>query len=296
MFFCAARLGQSGSRKAGRNAIVKEAAAVLDTGHDREAVMPSSFAGRVVLLTGAGSGIGRQLALTLAAERAAVAGIDREAGALGKLAGELAGKRFAWAVADVTDRPGLRRAAAELEQRLGPTDLLIASAGVGRETTAADFHAEDVEAIVRVNLVGVANSIEAVLPGMLERRRGHLVVISSLASYRGLPRMAGYCASKAGVNALLEGLRPELKRHGIAVTTVCPGWVRTPLTASIKGPLPNLLEVDDAARRILKAVRKGKPFFAFPRASVRQVRLLRWLPARLSDWLLERALRRMSGQ
>jgi NAD(P)-dependent dehydrogenase (short-subunit alcohol dehydrogenase family) len=258
--------------------------------------MASSFANRVAFITGAGSGLGRQLALTLAGEGAAVAGIDLDAGPLEKLAGELAGKPFAWAVADVTDLAGLRRAAAGLEGRLGPIDLLFANAGIGRETSALDFHAEDVEAMVRVNLVGVANSIDAVLPNMLSRRRGHLVGISSLAAYCGLPLLAGYCATKAGVNALLEGLRPELRPHGIAVTIICPGWVRTPLTAAVKMPMPNILEVEDATRRIVEAVRRGKPFYAFPRPSVRQVRLRRWLPARLSDWLIERTWRKIRSQ
>jgi NAD(P)-dependent dehydrogenase (short-subunit alcohol dehydrogenase family) len=256
----------------------------------------STFANRVALVTGAGSGLGRQLALALSAEGAAVAAVDVHATGLESLGGELAGKPYAWAVADVTDLPGLRRAAKELEGRLGPVDLLIANAGIGRETSALDFRAEDVEAIVRVNLVGVANSIDAVLPGMLARRRGHLAAISSLASYRGLPRMAGYCAAKAGVNALLEGLRVELAPLGIAVTTVCPGWVRTPLTAGIKTRMPNLMEVEDAARVIVAALKARKPFVAFPRGSVRHVRLLRWLPAAWSDWLVLRTARKMEGR
>jgi short-subunit dehydrogenase len=262
----------------------------------REVRRMSAFAGRVVWITGAGSGLGRQLTLLLAAEGAAVAGLDFQQGALEKLAAELAGRPFAWEAADVADRTGLGQSAARLEERLGPCDVLIASAGIGRETSALAFRAEDVEAMVRVNLLGVANSIEAVLPGMLARRRGHLVGMSSLASYRGLPLMAGYCATKAGVNALLEGLRVELRPHGVAVTTVCPGWVRTPLTAAVQGPMPALMEVEDAARLILEGIRRRKPFVAFPRASVRQVRLLRWLPSGLSDWLLERRWRKIRSQ
>ena len=96
----------------------------------------------------------------------------------------------------------MRVAAAQLEAQLGPTDLLVASAGVGRETSALDFDADVFAETVRINLIGVSNSIAAVLPGMCERRRGHLAALSSLASYRGIPRMAAYCASKAGVNAV----------------------------------------------------------------------------------------------
>src|SRR5262249_48943196 len=155
-----------------------------------------SFANQVVLITGAAQGIGRQLALQLAREDAVIAAVDLDAELLKGLEVELAGKRFASAVADVTDRPALFAAVKALEGGLGPVDLLIANAGIGRETSALAFQAEAIEAHVRVNLIGVANSVEAVLPGMLARHSGQLVAISSMASYRGLPRMAGYCASK----------------------------------------------------------------------------------------------------
>src|SRR5262249_24293330 len=206
-------------------------------------------ADRVVLITGAGSGIGRQLALTLAGEGAAVAALDLRTEPLQALEAELSGKPMGWAVADITDRAALDAAVAKLSERLGPVDLLIASAGVGIEPSALDFHAADFETIIRVNLIGVANSIAAVLPGMLARKSGHLVVMSSLASYRGLPLMAAYCASKSGVNALMDALRVELRSSGIVTTTICPGWIRTPLTANLRLQIPHMLDVADAARR-----------------------------------------------
>jgi short-subunit dehydrogenase len=125
---------------------------------------------------------------------------------------------------------------------------------------------------------------------MLGRGRGHLVGISSLASYRGLPKMAGYCASKAGVNALLDSLRLEVGPRGIDVTTICPGWIRTPLTTNIKVAQPYLMEVEDAARRIVEAIRRRRAFYAFPPPARRRVRLLHWLPCPLSDWMLRRLL------
>jgi NADP-dependent 3-hydroxy acid dehydrogenase YdfG len=252
-----------------------------------------SFADRVVLITGAASGIGRQLTVDLIAEGAAVAGIDWAPEALAKLETEMTGKPFASAVADVTDRQALSAAVRQLESRLGPTDLLIASAGIGIENSALEFRAHDFEAQIRVNLVGVANSVEAVLGGMMERRRGHLVAISSLASYRGIPRMAGYCASKAGVNALLEALRVELRPLDIAVTTICPGWIRTPLTADIGVPAEAMLNLPVAARRMLDAIRRRRRYYAFPARGLRPMQLLKWLPAGLSDWLTAQAVRRL---
>jgi short-subunit dehydrogenase len=187
-------------------------------------------------------------------------------------------------------------AAADLEKRLGPVDLLIANAGIGFENSALAFRAEDFAAHIRVNLLGVANSVAAVLPGMLQRKRGQLAAISSLASFRGLPLMAGYCASKAGVNALMDSLRVELKPHGIFVTTVCPGWIRTPLTADLKMPVPRMMEVGEAARRIVRALRLRRPFLAFPGGAAWQCRLLRWLPGSISDWLVARLLRRAAPE
>ena len=253
--------------------------------------MPS-FANRVVLITGAGSGIGRQLSLTLAAEGARIGALDLQAAGLETLAKELDGKPFARATADVTDFRCLAEAVWQLEAQLGPTDILIACAGIGRETSALDLRAEEVADHIRVNLIGVANSIAAVLPGMRQRRQGHLVALSSLASYRGMPRMAAYCASKAGVNALMDALRVELRRSGIAVTTICPGWIRTPMTTNIVvGNVP-MMTVEDAVQRMVAAIRARKTFVAFPSGLVWQVRLLRYLPLRAGDWLAYRLLRR----
>jgi short-subunit dehydrogenase len=254
------------------------------------------FANRVVMITGAGSGIGRQLARTLSAQGAAIAAIDVNADSLDTLSKELNGRPFASAVADVTDLAGIRAAGAELESRLGPTDILIASAGIGRETSALNYRAEDITAQINVNLIGVSNSIDAVLGGMLQRRRGHLVVLSSLASYRGLPKMAGYCASKAGVSALMDSLRVELEPLGLIVTTLCPGWIRTPLTSNIETPQPYMMEVDHAVAQMVKAIRKGRAHLAYPRPAAFQVRLMSWLPCRVSDWLVRKRLEKLARQ
>jgi NAD(P)-dependent dehydrogenase (short-subunit alcohol dehydrogenase family) len=250
------------------------------------------FRGRVVLITGAGSGIGRQLAVLLAAEGARVAALDRSAEGLATLAKQVNGSPFAGRVADVTDLAATRAAVRELEEAVGPTDVLIASAGVGRKTTAEAFSAEEVNDHIQVNLIGVVNSIDAVLAGMRQRRRGRLVVLSSLASYRGLPFLAGYCASKAGVNALFDSLRLELRAFGVEVTTVCPGWIRTPMTAHLNLRPGEVMEVEYAARTILNAVRRRRPFLAFPPRMAWQVRLLRYLPRPVSDWIARRHLRR----
>jgi NAD(P)-dependent dehydrogenase (short-subunit alcohol dehydrogenase family) len=250
----------------------------------------SELSDTVALITGAGSGIGRQLARLLAAEGARIAALDRQPEGLAALAAELAGKAVSTQVADVTDLAGLRTAVAALEGQLGPTDLLIASAGIGRQTAADTFRAEEINAHIQVNLIGVVNSIDSVLAGMQKRRRGHLVVLSSLASYRGLPLMGGYCASKAGVNALLDSLRVELRAFDIHVTTICPGWIKTPMTDSLGLRPGEAMEVERAAELMLRAIRQHRPFLAFPPRLVWQLRLLRYLPRSVSDWMARRLL------
>jgi NAD(P)-dependent dehydrogenase (short-subunit alcohol dehydrogenase family) len=249
----------------------------------------STFSNQVVLITGAGSGLGRQLAVSLAREGAAIAAIDLTAESLTAVGAELSGTSFAWAIGDVTDRDLLHKAVAEVQQKLGRIDVLVANAGIGIANPAVPFRAADFEAQIKVNLLGVANSVEAVLPAMLERKSGHIVGISSLASYRGLPHMLGYCASKAGVSSLMEGLRVELKPHGIAVTTICPGWIKTNLSKMVAVPPEQIMELPYAASRIVEAIRRRLPYCAFPRAMTRKVRLLKWLPCGISDWLTVRA-------
>ncbi len=243
-----------------------------------------SFANRVVLITGAGSGIGGALARRLAAEGAHIAALDRVAGPLQALAKECPGA--AWAVADVTSRLALNQAIAELAGKLGPVDMLIACAGIGTQTSALSWNAAEFEAIVQVNLIGVANSIAAVMPGMIQRRRGHLVALSSLASYRGVPSLAGYCASKAGVNALMDSLRCELRGRGVDVTTICPGFVRTPMTAPLEQSGLPMMALDDAVAKIVQAIRKRKAFQAFPARTAWQLRIMNHLPR----WLADRSL------
>jgi NAD(P)-dependent dehydrogenase (short-subunit alcohol dehydrogenase family) len=251
------------------------------------------FANRVILITGAASGIGRELALQFSEEGAKIGAVDLNASMLESLAEAVPPGCYASALADVTERASLLLAVEKIRQQLGPVDMLVASAGLGFETSALNFHAEEFERLLKVNLIGVANSVEAVLPEMLARRQGHIVGISSLASYRGLPLLLAYCASKAGVNAFMDGLRVELKPHGISVTTVCPGWIRTPMTADLAIPGEEMMDVSYAAVRIIKAVRQERRFLAFPTSTAWQLRLLTWLPFGLGDRLTAARTRRL---
>jgi len=245
---------------------------------------------RVAVVTGASSGIGAELARQLAASGWHVGLTARRADNLESLAGEIrgAGGVAAVAPADAADPAATRVAIAALAAALGPVDLLIANAGLGLGTPGAAFAAADVERMVRVNLLGAAYAIEAVLPSMLGRGRGQIAGISSLAAYRGLPGGAGYCASKAGLTAMLEALRIDLRRRGIAVTAVHPGYVRTPMIAGADHPLPMAMDVGPAARIILKGIAARRRHVAFPRPMAALVALGRLVPGALYDRVVGR--------
>jgi short-subunit dehydrogenase len=248
-----------------------------------------SFANQVAIITGASSGIGWALARALAAEGCKVGLVARRAEQLAALAQEIekAGGTAAHAPADVSDRGQAVRAIRAAAARLGPVDLLIANAGVGAPTVLEPFNVADVEKMYRVNVFGVLYAIEAVLPEMLRRGRGHLAAVSSMAAYKGLPGEWGYTSSKAAVNNLMEGLRIQLRDRGIAVTTICPGFVLTPMTEVNQFKMPWLLQPDAAARRIVRALRRRRKVYNFPWQMSLLMRLTSWLP----DWVIARSMR-----
>src|SRR5467141_606417 len=187
---------------------------------------------KIVLVTGASSGIGRGLAVELAKRGAQLGLLARRKDLLDELVGEIetTGAKAIALPADVQDAAAVRAAVNHLETEFGPVDVLIANAGVGVTADASELNADEVARVIGVNVIGVANCVAAVVLGMVARGRGHLVAISSLAAYRGLPKSAAYCASKAALSAFFESLRLDLQEKGINVTIIHPGFIKTPLT------------------------------------------------------------------
>jgi short-subunit dehydrogenase len=165
---------------------------------------------------------------------------------------------------DVQKSESIKLVAGELRAKLGPIDILIANAGIGPTRDAAELNAEEVAGVINVNVIGAANGAAAVIPEMVARGSGQLVVISSLAAYRGLPRSAAYCASKAAVSAFFESLRLDLEPRGIDVTIIHPGFIKTPLTAGREAQMPFLMELDDAVKKMVRAIEKRRKRYSFP--------------------------------
>ena len=245
-----------------------------------------------VLITGAGRGIGRGTALALADAGCRLALIDRDPATVAQVADELRvrGITVASAGADVTDGPALITAVAALEAEVGPMDAVVACAGIGSLTPLPpDLGIDGLRAMLEINVVGVARTIEAVLPGMIARGQGHIVGVSSVAGFRGLPWMVGYSASKAAVSAMLEGMRPALRRRGITITTACPGFVRTAMTANtpFRKSVP-MLTPEAAGRQLARAVLRRPRNCVFPFSTRLGMTFLKIVPDRVFDWIMDR--------
>jgi len=247
-----------------------------------------TYKDRVVVVTGASSGIGLELARELARQGAKVGLIARRLSILEDLAIELRqqGATVAVAAADVSDREPLLAAFGLIRAALGPIDVMIANAGVGAPTLLSPFNVGDVEKMFRINVMGVIYSIEAVLPEMLARKQGHLAAISSMAAYKGLPGESAYGATKSAVNTYMEGLRIQLASKGIRVTTICPGFIKTPMTDVNEFDMPFLLSAEVAAKRIVSALRLGVKVYNFPMRMNLLMSLLRCLPDSLLNWIM----------
>jgi short-subunit dehydrogenase len=246
---------------------------------------------KVVFITGASSGIGRGLALELARRGAKVGLLARRADVLSDLVNEI-GKTGGKALvlpADVRDVAAVRSAADRLRSEFGRIDVLIANAGIGGKTTdAARMMPEDVKNVLEINVVGSVNSVAAVLPEMVARGQGQLVAISSLSAYRGLPKSAAYCSSKAAVSAFFESVRVDLLGRGVDVTIIHPGFIKTPLTSGRKAKLPYVMEVDYAVPKMIRAIEKKRKYYAFPWQLASIVRAALIMPASMYDRIASR--------
>jgi len=247
--------------------------------------MKVDWSNQIVLITGASSGIGGALAVELGRRGAALGLFARRADELMKVAEEIerGGGKALVLPGDVRQSSEIENAASRLREQWGRIDVLVANSGVGIITPASELRADTVANVISVNTIGVVNSVAAVLPDMLARQRGHLVAISSLAAFRGLPKSAAYSASKAAVSTFFESLRVDLRRSGVDVTIIHPGFIKTPMTAGRKGRLLFVLGLDDATRHIIRALERRPRTCAFPWQLASLVRLLKLMPNAVYD-------------
>jgi short-subunit dehydrogenase len=254
------------------------------------------------------------LCFVLGREGARLGLIDRNENGVRILAAELStlGVFCRCAVADVRRREEVEAAITILAAEVGVADILVVSAGILRMAQAEAVPIEDVEEILQVNFFGAVYAINAVLPAMLQRQRGHIVGMSSLAAHRGIPFEAAYGASKAALGNYLESIGPGLRQRGIAVTTIYPGFVQTRLldgavarlecrspmlriVLRIFGPrlLLGVVDPDRAVRRIATGILRRKRTVAFPFSTWLATQFGMRCPAVLYDWAMNRVTNRV---
>lgn len=245
------------------------------------------------LVTGASSGIGAALARQLAARGVEVwlcarreERLEAEVAAIRAQGGRAHALRL-----DVSAPEETAARLLALDEEVSGLDLVIANAGVGDDTPAARGDWQTTARIFQTNVVGAAATLLPLVPRMIERGRGHLVGISSLAGELPLPRGTPYGASKAALTYLLEGTRMELSGTGVAVTIVHPGFVTTEMTAKNDFPMPFLLDTERAARIIDRGIQRQARLVRFPLPLAALIRVARLAPA----WLREAVIRRAAG-
>lgn len=248
----------------------------------------------LIWITGASAGIGRALALRMARDGWRVAASARRADELAELAreaGGLPGTIHAYPL-DVTDQAAVWEAVATIEHELGAIDVSVLNAGTHEPTPAATFAAATLRRLLEVNVIGVANGLEAVLPRLIARRTGRVAIVASVAGYGGLPNAAAYGATKAALINLAEAMRPELLQRGVILQVINPGFVKTPLTDKNDFAMPFLISAEDAAEVIRRGLQSDRFEIAFPTLFVRLMKLVRVLPYRLYFRLTAKLVRR----
>ncbi len=237
-----------------------------------------------VVISGASSGIGLALARHYLERGASVAAFARRGELLQPLSSEFPGKVHCYAL-DVRDAAAVQRAALDFMAQVGVPDIVIANAGVSSGTLTEYVEDEEVfQHVMDINVLGMVKTFQPFLAAMRAAGRGRLVGVASVAGFRGLPGSGAYSASKAAAISYLESLRVELHGSGVKVVTLCPGYIKTPMTDINPYPMPFILEADDAARRMARVIAGGASLAVVPW----QMGAVGWLLRRLPNWLYDR--------
>jgi len=250
-----------------------------------------------VFITGASSGIGEALAHEYAKrysnDNAIIGVAARRSEHLQNLQKSLKEKFNVESVIytlDVRDHHHLSAAAADFIQQYGTPDVVIANAGVSSGTlTEQQQDIAAFQAVMDINVLGLVHTFQPFITAMRDAGKGHLVGIASVAGVRGLPGAGAYSASKAAAIAYLESLRVEMSHHNIAVTTIAPGYIRTPMTDINTYSMPFLMDADIAAGKFVNAIEKRRRFVVIPWQMGWVARLMRFIPPVLWDYLAKNA-------
>lgn len=228
-----------------------------------------------VWIIGASSGLGAEAAAQLARSGVRVTISARSTEALAEIA---AGSPHITALPlDVSDLAACRAAVAGFDAADLP-DLVICAAAIYEPMPLKRFNAETIAHMITVNYLGVVNLLDPLMPRMVKRGRGHIALVGSISAYFGLPMAAAYSPAKAALHNLAEALRPELQKNGVDISVVNPGFVHTRLTEKNRFHMPQIMEVDDAAQRMLSGLARQRYEVLFPHPFAGFIKALRLLP------------------
>lgn len=245
---------------------------------------------KIAWITGAGTGIGRAVAIKLAQEGWTVAISARTIAHLEETAAQIPDRIYPFPL-DVRDSDAVLNACVTIEEQLGAISLVMLSAGIYQRDSASRFDSARFAETVDVNLMGTVRCLSAVMPRMLERQVGRILVVASVAGYTGLPGAAAYGASKAALINMCEALYPELSISNVSLSVVNPGFVDTPLTKKNDFPMPFLISEEQAANHIMRGLRSNRFEIAFPWRMVFVTKFLALLPTCLRFAITRKMLR-----
>lgn len=248
------------------------------------------YQNKLVWITGASSGIGEHLAYELAKRGARLALSARRSELLATVCQNInKANPAAWSFpTDVLKQDSLSQTQQQILKQLGPIDIVVANAGSHIESKPEEFNAQEYLYIMDLNFGGVIRTVQAALPDFIKRRQGQVVVVSSLAGYRGLPSAAAYGASKAALTHFYESSRFHLQPLGIDVKIISPGFVRTPLTDKNKFSMPFLVEPEKAACIIANGIASKQNEVAFPFVFSRFMKFMQMLPSPIYNYFVSK--------
>ncbi len=249
--------------------------------------MTQAMTWKVAWITGASTGIGREMALQLAARGVVVAASARSNDKLASL-----GPNIRSYPLDVTDRAAVLATISSVERDLGPIDLAVFAAGTYTPVNVESLDPAIFETAMATNYLGVVNALAGLLPKMVTRRCGHVAWIASVAGYVGLPKAAAYGPSKAALINLAESLKPELDMRGVTLSIINPGFVETPLTAQNDFYMPFLMKAPEAAKLSIDGLARRRFEIAYPLRFVMIMKLARLLPYALFFRMIQTMLNR----
>lgn len=239
-----------------------------------------------VLITGASSGLGRQLAIEYSKEckNLFVSGRDikqlEETVKMCNVSCNVVIKSI-----DVRDKEEMKNWINDILEKHKNIDLVVANAGVSGGTSKGAEEEKQIYEIFETNINGVLNTIIPIIPAMKRNRGGQICLISSMASFKGMPSAPSYSATKSCIRVFGEALYNDLKKYNISITTICPGFIKTPLTDKNNFKMPFLMDVQTATKKIIHGIDKKKKFVIFPKIMYYAIKFIDFLPFGLNDWI-----------